>query len=115
MENLNKMEIFKSNQKFLVTLGITRHQAMQTQPFNAKISLQLFIFCLPVISFSGYFIFEANSFKEYTESIYFISAVAGVGLKFLMFALNSEQFFNFVDSWGKCTEESEYGTTCNCK
>lgn len=108
VHKMKKMKILKESQKYFATMGITRHQAMQCQqPFNAKNSQQLVKFCLFVIPFGGFLIFEANSFKEYTESICFTSAIIVIAIIFLAFIWNMRNFFNFVDGWEECVKQSE--------
>lgn len=102
----NKMEIFKTNVKYFATLGVTRHQAMQRQPFNAKIILQILKFCLCVILCGGFLIFKASNFQEYTTSILFTSACIAISIAFVAFARNMKYFFNFIDGWTIRTEES---------
>lgn len=101
-----KMKIFKSNQKYFATLGITRHQAAQRQPFNAKHLRSFLVFILFVISLSKHLFCEANNFKEYTESAYFTSTSIVTATIFLMFIWRMKFFFNFIDDWEKCVKES---------
>lgn len=103
---LRTMKIFISNQKYLATLGITRDQAMQCQPFNARIFLSFLILSLPVISHGGYLFCVANSSKEYTESVYMTTAFICIATDFLAFTWNTKDFFDFVDGWEKCVEQS---------
>lgn len=100
------MKIFKSNQKYFARLGITQYQAMQHQPFNAK-NLSGFIFmCFGVILFVGFLLNEANNSREYTESIYFTSAAIALTIGFFEFTWNMKHFFNLVDGWENCVEQS---------
>lgn len=99
------MEILKSNRNYLATMGITRHQAIQWQPSNAIILLQFLKFGLFAISFGGFFVFKANNFKEYTKTIYFLSAVIGTAVIFLIFVWHMKYIFSFIDGWEKLINE----------
>lgn len=103
---LRKMKIFTSNQNHLATLGITRDQAIQCQPFNARIFLSFLILSLPVISHGGYLFCVANSSKEYTESVYMTTAFICIATDFLVFTWNAKDFFDFVDGCEECIEQS---------
>lgn len=100
------MDIFGTNLEYFATLGLTRHQAVQRQPFNAKILLQVLKFCGCLILSAGFLIFEANNFQEYAESIYFTSACACYPIAFVVFAQNFRYIFSFIDGWKVCIEES---------
>lgn len=100
------MKILISNQEYFATLGISRHHAVQCQRFNAKALLNLLVFGLGVISCNGFLCYEAKIFKDYTESIYFTSANLATATIFLIIIWNKEKFFDFVDGWEKCVEES---------
>lgn len=100
------MKIFETNLKYFATLGITRHQAMQRQPFNTENVLQFFNHCLCVSLCIGNLLCEANSFREYTDSIYFISSAISVAAMFLQFVWNMKFFFEFIDGLKKCIKES---------
>lgn len=99
------MKILISNQEYLATVGITRHHAMQHQPFNTHNLLSSLEFCLCAISFGAFLIFEANNFREYIESIYFTSAFVAIAATFLSFIWNIESFFHFIDHWEKYAEK----------
>lgn len=103
------MKILESNQEYFKTVGITRHQAMQWQPFNMKNLLEFLAFCLCAVPSVGFLAFEANTFDEYTESVYFLSANILVAIIFLMFILTMADFFAFIDGWEQCAMQSKYG------
>lgn len=103
------MKILEPNQAYFGTVGITRHQSMQWQPFNAKNLLESLKFCSSVVSSVGFLVYEANTFNEYTESVYCLSADIVVVIIFLMFIWSSEDFFAFIDGWEECALQSKYG------
>lgn len=100
------MKIFTSNQEYFAALGITRYQVMQYQSFNARKLRSFRIFILIFSFFAKHLFCEANNFREYTKSIYFTSASIAVTIIFLVFIWNIKDFFNFVDGWEKCVEQS---------
>lgn len=101
-----EMKIFLTNQKYFATMGITRHQTKQRQPFNTDNLLSSFKFCLCVTLLVNFLACEANTFKEYTESIYFTSATISIANIFFVFVWNMDDFFDFCDGWEKCAEQS---------
>lgn len=64
--------------------------------------------CLSVVSYGGFLIFEADSFREYIESVYFTSVIVAVTVIFLTFVWNMNNFFKFVDEWEECVAQSKY-------
>lgn len=100
------MKIFRTNQKYFATFGICRHQAIQRQSFNGKKLLPSFMCCLSLFSYGGFLICEANNFEDYIVSIYLTSAAIAITIIFLSFIWNKDDFFNFVDGWEKCIEQS---------
>lgn len=105
---MKKIKILVSNQEYFATLGINRHQSVQHQPFNVKNLLPSLKFSVCVILCGGFLINEANSFIEYTESVYFTSATIAVAIIFLTFVWNMENYFNFIDGWERCVEKNWY-------
>lgn len=87
-------------------LGITRQQTTQGHPFNARILLSFFPIILTALACSGFLIYVASTFKEYTESIYMTLIFTCVAIDFVSFNWNKGEFFNFLDGWEKCVERS---------
>lgn len=110
--SMKKMKIFVSNQECLAKMGVTRDQSVQSRSFNMDVAWQLLKFCICVISMVHFLAFEASGFREYTESIYFTSATISIAYIFLVFVWNMTDFFNFIDGWEKCAEQSMVGR-CN--
>lgn len=105
---MKKVKIFLPNQKYFATFGICRHQANQSQSFNVKNLLPSIIFGLAVICCSGFPIYEANNFNEYTQSIYITSATIAATIIFILFISNVKDYFNFIDGWEECVQQSKY-------
>lgn len=103
---MKNIEILISNQAYFAAMGITRHQALQRQPFNAdnlRASLKL---CLCAIACVEFIIFDATNFQEYAESVYVISVVITMFGAFISLIVNMKDLFGFIDGWEKCVEQS---------
>lgn len=100
------MKIFKANQKYFVMLGITRHQAIQSQPFNARKLLSFLGISLTALACGGFLICIAKTFREYTESIYMTLIFCCVAIDFISFNRNKGDFYRFVDGWEECVKRS---------
>lgn len=76
------MKLFMTIKRNYHVLGINSKQSIQAHPFNKRIVLGSITICLNIIS-HGVFLSEvANSFMEYTKSIYMFSAAVLVAINF---------------------------------
>lgn len=73
------MDTFQSVNKSFKMLGLKPPQLNQHHHFNAKNLTILFIFCITAIGTNMYLVYEATTFKEFTDSFYIAcSAVLSV-------------------------------------
>lgn len=97
------MKIFQSTIHFLETLGITS----QTRPINVRSLVTILAFGTMTILICASF-WEANNFKEYTESIYMSSVTIVIFVTFLFVIWKKENVFEFIDCWEKIAETSKF-------
>lgn len=74
MDSIQKINVFRKIQTNLSILGITADQSTQNHPFNAKISMGIFIFSYSIISHILYILYDAKGFDKYIECICSTSA-----------------------------------------
>lgn len=97
------MKIFQSTMKFLAVLGLTA----ESRPFNMRNLLSLIVFEVLVLSCLAFLFFEAKTFRDYTESIYFSSTAILMFLISLTFIWKKDNIFKFIDKWQEISEASE--------
>lgn len=107
---IEMMKIFQSTKQFLANVGI----APDSRPFNLRNSLTLLVFGITVILVSSFLFCEANTFKEYTESIYMTSVSWAIFITFLSVIWKKEYIFLFTDQWEKIAETSKLSRAVTC-
>lgn len=102
------MEIFHATKQYFALMGITESLTSQTYPINRKILMSFLVFFFLFISTLTYIIYEANTFLEYVQSIYFCSAsiMALVDLVFIVCRVNV--LFKSIESLQNVTKTSEF-------
>lgn len=102
------MKLFQSIQLNLAVLGIFPNHSMQTQyGFNVKIFKVAFFQGLYGILSCLFFVYEAHTFREYTDTIYMTSATIMVMLYFLILLVKRTKFFEFVNRFEKFVNDRE--------
>lgn len=105
---MKKMQLFQSVQMNLAILGICPSQSMQIScGFNGKMLKVAFFHGLSGILSCLFFVYEAHTFREYTDSIYMTSATIMVILYFLILILKMAKLFEFIDDFEKVISDSE--------
>lgn len=84
------MKIFQTVQKNLLS---TYKIGLDENPFNCKILMAFLIFCAGIISNCVYFFYEAKTFQDYVNSIFFCELLFAVTINFVSIALNMRQIF----------------------
>lgn len=92
------MELFQFAQKNLATLGIIPNQQY---PFNGKNVMAFICFWTDNILNIIYLFAKANSFDDYTNSVFITTCTSGVSVCFTIIALNAKNLFKLVDTAGK--------------
>lgn len=104
----SRLKSFEIIQKNLAFAGITPNLANQSYPFNRTIlfgflTLGSAIYCSVV-----FIIYEADTFAEYTQSVYVVSLAILIILVLLMMVLKVKKLFNFIDCCEDFINTSEY-------
>lgn len=101
------MKIFTSVRKDLAFFGINANQSRpHKSPFNTKNQIAMSIFCLFLFS-NCVHITYANSFEEYINCIYIVTALAGTVLCFATLMWESAKWFAFIESVENIINKSE--------
>lgn len=98
------MKIFQSTKKYLAIVGIV---AQSRRPFNMRTLATLSGFAIMIILICTFLFCEANSFKDYTESIYMSSVSIAIFSTFSFVIWKRENIFQFIDCWEKIAEASK--------
>lgn len=105
------MKILQLLQTNLAGVGVHSDLPLQPYPFNKKILMNFLILLLFLICNSVFAIDEAESFGEYTQSIYVITCVTIVILTFVIIILNVKKLFQLINNGEKLVNTSE----CNSR
>lgn len=102
------MKIFQSVRKDLAFFGINANKSWKRKSsFNTKNQIAMTIFCLFLflncINFT-----HVNSFEEYINCIYIVTALAGTVLCFATLMYESAKWFEFMESVENIFNKSEY-------
>lgn len=87
------MEPFQSVEKTMTTLGINRNR----YAFIDRVLIAFYVFCSSSILSCVFFFAEAESFREYTDSIYTLTADIAVTFCFAYIVMNMDQLFQYID------------------
>lgn len=97
------MTLLQSSRKYLAMFGISPCQSL----LNVKFFMAAFANAINVGSNWIFLIFEANSFQDYTNSIFLTSTVTMEAICFVLFNLKNSRIFAFIDLFDKRIENSE--------
>lgn len=87
------MEPFQSVQKTLTTLGINQNR----NAFIDRVLIAYYVFCSSSILSCVFFFTEAESFREYMDSIYTVTANIAVTFCFTYIIIKMDQLFQYID------------------
>lgn len=93
----SEMKPYKTIQENFAIIGINRKLLTQSYPFNWRIFITLLELTAGVGFVSMYVIKYANSFIEYTQSIFLGSAGTLVAILLLCIIIKAEKLFEFID------------------
>lgn len=105
-----KRKLFKFTQMSFAILGIKSQKSAKKYPFNGKILAVLLLYSFMCISHVIYLIQavgSANSFAEYTDSIFGTAASISVAIYFAITVYNTSVLFKYIYYCGKSMEKSE--------
>lgn len=101
------MKILQTVQNNLEILGISSIQSKQAF-CNGKVLLCLLLCGLLIVMNCVFLIDVAQSFKEYTDSIYITSVSVAVFSSLVFFIGKMSKLFEMIDSFEKIVDESKY-------
>lgn len=93
----SKRKVFEIILKNFDTIGISANLANQSYPFNGTILSGFFILGVAIYFSFVYIIYDAETFAEYTQSIYMGSLLTFIAIALLILVLNVKKLFEFVN------------------
>lgn len=101
------MTIFQSVRTFYSTIGICPTQSSENVSIDLKRAFFLFSSIPLTISLAGYFLFQASTTIEHTQTFYvFLFHVACI-LNYVISYLKLAKIFKFMDNVGETIQKSE--------
>lgn len=97
------MKFLESSQNFFAMLGISSNQSLM----NVNFFMVEFIGIGRVCSDLAFLIYDANSFREYTYSAFYISTATMADACFTILAIKRAHMFNIIEFGEKLIEKSE--------
>lgn len=101
------MKIFQSIQQNFVILGITVGQARQQSTFKFRHLMIFFILSVCATSEMLCLITLAESFEEYTETIYGLFSIIMFAVEYGIHIWGMKRIFKFIENFGLLIESSE--------
>lgn len=98
------MKLFQECQRNFAILGINSHQRMSV---NGRILITYLVFCVGLFAIAVYFIFEANTFQEYSNNAYIGTAMAIGVTVFTYIVLKTPELFKVIHNCEEVFEKSE--------
>lgn len=99
--------ICETVQKYFAMLGISASQSIQKHPFNIQNLAVSCVFGITIIDGTIYIFHVADTFKEYTEAVYFTSTTAINASIFASFVWKMSKMFESVDYLEDIIQKSE--------
>lgn len=107
---LPDLKSFKTVQKAFAIIGIDRTLATQAYPFNWTILTGFLILGLAIISSSVYITNEAETFFNYTQSVYVVSIAILFSFLLLIQTVKVYQLFEYIDACDRLLNASKSKT-----
>lgn len=110
------IKIFQAIQKNFSAIGIAPNSVKQLRPFNVKILINLLTLCVAFIGMLLYIVIEANTFLQFTQSVYMCSTFVIVACAFLVLifklnelskAITDSELIANTSKWGKIFKDEE--------
>ena len=102
------MILFDTVKSHFTVMGVNSVQAKRKNPLNFK-NVTVILMTSIEGTLSGIFVFcEANSFREYVESIFVFSTIFIVNIVFLHFIWNMSKVFELMNNIEKTVNKSKY-------
>lgn len=97
----SKLKIYQVIQKNFATLGICPNLTMQPYPINGKIFIGFQILISGIYFLLMYIFNDAQTFIEYTQTIYICSCATLMSIAFIIILINVEKLFNLINNCEK--------------
>lgn len=108
-----KMQILQLTRKKFATAGITKSLTTQAHPFNGGILIGFLTVNAALISSVLYLIYGAESFAEYTQSVYCASFAGLVIGNFTIIIFKANTLFEYIENCESLVNTSEYRNQMN--
>lgn len=99
------MKILQSAERSFLNLGVDRQQLMKNHPFNCRNVFAILVLSLSVISCGTYLFRVANTFEEYTYSIYAFLTMLLPLTVLLIVVFNMQEYFDGLNAVEKTVNE----------
>lgn len=96
------MKLMLALEKEGATIGIGRH------PINRRCLKPLLVHGFGIITSGAYFFNGAQSFREYSDSVFLTSVMIGVAICYAIALSKMKDFFECVDETERIIEESKF-------
>lgn len=103
----SKRRVFDNLLRHIRVLGITSSLPMQAYPLNRRILLGFFILGFCISGILLFIIYDAQTFIEYIQSIYFCSMAIFIAVTFLFIILDIEKLFKLISGYDSLVHTSE--------
>lgn len=97
------MKLAQSTKNYFAMLGISSDQSLA----NVTFFMVELIFVVHDCFSWGYLIYEANTFREYTYGLFYITTMAMVAACFTIYAIKKIHLFKMFDLGEELIEKSE--------
>lgn len=104
------MNFFRAAQRMFALLEFSSWQSIQKHSFITKNVSALFVLVTSWISATAYFLFQANTFEEDTNSAYIACTLTFCNLHIFVLLFNMNHVFKFVDNFEKKIKKRERST-----
>lgn len=107
---ITKMKLFQTPRKYFSNLGIDPTLVDQTYPINRQVAAGFVMNISALLSFAIFMTYEAKTFLEFSQSIYFCSVILLILFVLAMLAIRVELLFKFIDNFENAIYTSKLAT-----
>lgn len=102
------MKIFNSTRKIYEILGVCQFRAFEKQSFEIRFWLNLIGITIGTILASTGFIFEANTFPQYTECFYGVITTSICTMNLLVILFRLRKMIELIEDFETTTTKRMY-------
>lgn len=103
------MQILKSAYEYLLIVGLSSHQAIQTYPWNARNLTSLLVYGLYTVCNVGFLMSGSKDLKEFIDSTYLTVTVIFAASMLVNLIWGMRQLFEFLNYLGDTVDQSKLG------